>query len=64
MTENNTEKSRWPVMLRALAMVLAAVLVFSLVMPSVTGALSSGNKEETGGEEVQGEEAQAHSPAD
>ena len=64
MTENNTEKSRWPVMLRALAMVLAAVLVFSLVMPSVTGALSSGNKEETGGEEVQGEEAQTHSPAE
>ena len=64
MTENNTEKSRWPVLLRALAMALAAVLVFSLIMPTVAGTLSSWNRQETADEEVQGEEAQTRSPAE
>ena len=64
MTENNTEKSRWPVLLRALAMALAAVLVFSLIMPTVAGALSSWSRQETADEEVQGEEAQTRSPAE
>ena len=54
MTENNTEKSRWPVLLRALAMALAAVLVFSLIMPTVAGTLSSWSRQETADEEVQG----------
>ena len=64
MTENNTEKSRWPVLLRALAMALAAVLVFSLIMPTVAGTLSSWSRQETASEEVQGEEAQTRSPAE
>ena len=64
MTENNTEKSRWPVLLRALAMALAAVLVFSLIMPTVAGTLSSWSRQETADEEVQGEEAQTRSPAE
>ena len=64
MTENNTEKSRWPFVLRALAMALAAALIISLVMPSVTGVRGSGNRQESAGEEIQNEEAQTQSPAD
>ena len=64
MTENNTEKSRWPVLLRALAMALAAVLVFSLIMPTVAGTLSSWSRQETADEEVQREEGQTRSPAE
>ena len=64
MTENNTEKSRWPFVLRALAMALAAALIISLVMPSVTGVRGSGNRQESAGEEMQNEEAQTQSPAD
>ena len=64
MTENNTEKSRWPVLLRALAMALAAVLVFSLIMPTVADTLSSWSRQETADEEVQREEGQTRSPAE
>ena len=64
MTENNTEKGRWPVLLRALAMALAAALIISLVMPSVTGVRGSGNRQESAGEEIQNEEAQTQSPAE
>lgn len=46
MTENNTEKSRWPFPLRALAMALVAALFCSLVMPSVIGMRSSKDVEQ------------------
>ena len=64
MTENNTEKSRWSLPLRILAMVLAAALFCSLVMPSVTGVRSSGNRQESAAEEIQNEEVQTQSPAE
>ena len=37
MTENKTEKSRWSVPLRVLAVVLVAALFCSLVLPTLTG---------------------------
>ena len=40
MTENKTKKSHWPFLLRVLAVVLAAAMHASLLMPSVTGFLS------------------------
>ena len=46
MTENKTEKSRWPFLLRVLAVVLAAAMLVSLIVPAVTGLLS-----QTGGRE-------------
>ena len=64
MTENNTEKSRWPFVLRALAMALAAALIFSLVMPSVTGVLSAGNGQTSAAEETQSTQTQTQSPAE
>ena len=48
MTENKTEKSRWSVPLRVLAVVLAVALLFSLLMPAVTGLLSQTAGEEQG----------------
>lgn len=47
MTKNNTEKSRWPVPLRALAIVLVAALFCSLVLPSVSVRRSAGERQET-----------------
>ena len=47
MTENNTEKSRWPVPLRALAVVLVAALFCSLILPSVAAMRRAGDRQET-----------------
>ena len=46
MTETKTEKSRWAAPLRALAMVLAAALLLSLIMPTAIGVRSSKDSEE------------------
>ena len=64
MTENKTEKNRWSFFLRALAMALAAALIFSLVMPSVTGVLSAGNGQTSAAEETQSTQTQTQSPAE
>lgn len=45
MTEINTEKSRWPIPLRALAVVLVAALFCSLVLPSVAAMRRSGDRQ-------------------
>lgn len=46
MTETKTEKSRWAAPLRALAMVLAAALLLSLIMPTAIGVRSTKDSEE------------------
>ena len=59
MTENNTEKSRWPVPLRALAVVLVAALFCSLVLPSVAAMRRAGDRQET-----QAPQEQTQNPAE
>ena len=59
MTENNTEKSRWPVPLRAVAVVLVAALFCSLVLPSVAAMRSAGDRQET-----QAPQEQTQNPAE
>lgn len=59
MTENNTEKSRWPVPLRALAIVLVAALFCSLVLPSVAAMRRAGDRQET-----QAPQEQTQNPAE
>ena len=46
MTETKTEKSRWAAPLRVLAMVLAAALLLSLIMPTAIGVRSTKDSEE------------------
>ena len=53
MTENKTEKSRWPVPLRALAVVLVAALFCSLLMPSLIGMRNGKDGEEKEPEQTQ-----------
>ena len=45
MTEINTEKSRWPIPVRALAAALVAALFCSLVLPSVAAMRRSGDRQ-------------------
>lgn len=59
MTENNTEKSRWPVPLRALAVVLVAALFCSLILPSVAAMRRAGDRQET-----QAPQEQTQNPAE
>ena len=47
MNENNTEKSRWSFPLRLLAVVLAAALFCSLILPSVTALRNLRDMEKT-----------------
>ena len=59
MTENNTEKSRWPVPPRALAVVLVAALFCSLILPSVAAMRRAGDRQET-----QAPQEQTQNPAE